>query len=68
MSLREAILGNAQLRTRRMSTGELAKSAGATLSDTFRELAQLEGEGVVERRLGVGSIASVGWRLAGDAP
>jgi DNA-binding IclR family transcriptional regulator len=68
MSLREAILGNAQLRTRSMSTGELAKAAGAPLSDTFRELGQLESEGLLTRRLGVGSIASVGWRLAGDAP
>lgn len=62
MSLRPAILGLLQSSGHTL-TRELAAHIGATSAAVFRELAALESEGAVARRVGPASIGNVGWRL-----
>lgn len=66
MSLRPTLLGLLRS-TGHTLTRELANAASAPTADVFRELSKLEAEGAVSRKIGVASIANVGWRITASS-
>lgn len=62
-SLRPSILSMLPSLHGHITTREVATRIGASNTAAFRELGQLEAEGVVERRFGSSGIAGVGWRF-----
>lgn len=46
------------------TTAEFANRVGSTVSDTYRALAALEGDGAVSRGFGSPGIAGIRWRPA----